>query len=145
MMSMDSNCPSCGSQDNGSRGRGHTAVVAAGSGDARNRVVADLRRLGFDVVIYPVAQGLLDELVHLRPSVVILGVLLGGELGVTICEEARDHPALERTRFVLLGAVHRPERYRARPRNLYGADAYIEEPIGPGALREIVESMALKR
>lgn len=136
-------CPSCGSAVQVPLPLRRTAVVACEAGTARNVIAAALKQLGFDLVIYPSSAGLLEELRQLRPQLAILNVTLDGGMGLTLCERARQDSSLDSTRFVLLGSIHRPDRFRAKPRSIYGADAYLEEPSSVAEVRRVIEALGV--
>src|SRR5512134_2744970 len=83
-------CPSCGAAVPVALPPRRTALIASHSGSVRNLIARTLRQLGFDLVIHTSGRGLLDELHMLRPDLAVLNVMLEGELGVTVCERARE-------------------------------------------------------
>jgi hypothetical protein len=63
--------------------------------------------------------------------------------GFQVCEIVKRNESLCETRVVLVGAIHKEERYRRAPRELYGADVYVEPPDLPDALLEILTRFGL--
>jgi CheY-like chemotaxis protein len=77
------------------------------------------------------------------PTVVILDAALPKMFGFQICELMKRNQSLREIRVVLVGAIHHRERYRRPPSELYGADAYVERPQLPEALRPILRGLGL--
>lgn len=114
------------------------AVIADEPREFRNFLVAELRKLGFDVKTFDSSDGTLDFVRQSRADLVILNVYLRGKLGVEISEDIKADPALSHTKVVLIGALFRANRFRANPTNLYGADEYIEELIPARELNKMI-------
>jgi CheY-like chemotaxis protein len=70
------------------------------------------------------------------PRAVVLDAALPKMFGFQVCELVKRNESLRGIHVVLVGAIHHRERYRRPPRELYGADAYVERPELPSALRE---------
>jgi predicted Zn finger-like uncharacterized protein len=70
------------------------------------------------------------------PRAVVLDAALPKMFGFQVCELVKRNESLREIRVVLVGAIHHRERYRRPPSDLYGADAYVERPELPDALRE---------
>jgi len=74
------------------------------------------------------------EIQRQLPDVVLLAPTLPRMYGFQVCEIVKRNESLQGTGVILLGAIHHPDRYRRPPEELYGADAYVEEPDLPDAL-----------
>jgi predicted Zn finger-like uncharacterized protein len=82
--------------------------------------------------------------IHRRwPSAVVMDPQLPKMFGFQVCEVIKRNESLRRIGVVLIGAIHHPERYRRSPTELYGADAYVEEPDLPEALAPILRDLGL--
>jgi predicted Zn finger-like uncharacterized protein len=82
--------------------------------------------------------------IHRRwPSAVVMDPQLPKMFGFQVCEVIKRNDSLRRIGVVLVGAIHHPERYRRGPSDLYGADAYVEEPDLPEALAPILRDLGL--
>jgi len=82
--------------------------------------------------------------VHRRwPAAVVLDPQLPKMFGFQVCEVMKRNEVLRRIGVVLIGAIHHPQRYRRTPSELYGADAYLEEPDMPEALAPILRDLGL--
>jgi predicted Zn finger-like uncharacterized protein len=80
---------------------------------------------------------------RLLPRVVVLDAALPKMFGFQICELMKRNDSLRGIHVVLIGAIHDRERYRRPPTEFYGADAYIERPNLPEALRPILTGFGL--
>jgi predicted Zn finger-like uncharacterized protein len=72
------------------------------------------------------------------PRAVILDAGLPKMFGFQVCELVKRNESLRSIQVVLVGAIHDELRYRRPPNEIYGADAYVERPQLPEALRPIL-------
>jgi CheY-like chemotaxis protein len=77
------------------------------------------------------------------PRVVILSASLPKMYGFQVCEVMKRNESLRSIPVVLVGAIYNTDRYRREPNELYGADAYIEDPDLPGGLVPILENIGV--
>jgi CheY-like chemotaxis protein len=77
------------------------------------------------------------------PRVVILSASLPKMYGFQICEVMKRNESLRSIPVVLVGTIYNTDRYRREPNELYGADAYIEDPDLPGGLVPILEKLGV--
>ncbi|HEX2485045.1 MAG TPA: zinc-ribbon domain-containing protein [Myxococcota bacterium] len=77
------------------------------------------------------------------PRAALLSAALPRMYGFQICEIVKRNESLREIGVVLIGSIHHPDRYRRPPNELYGADAYVEEPDLPDALRPALERLGL--
>ena len=68
------------------------------------------------------------------PRAVVLDAALPKMFGFQVCELVKRNESLRVTQVCLIGAIHRDDRYRRAPSEIYGADFYLESPALPGAL-----------
>jgi predicted Zn finger-like uncharacterized protein len=80
---------------------------------------------------------------RILPRAVILDAGLPRMFGFQICELMKRNESLRSIHVVLVGAIYHQDRYRRAPSQLYGADAYVERPQLPEALRPILRSFGL--
>ncbi len=78
------------------------------------------------------------------PRAVILDAGLPKMFGFQVCELVKRNESLRDIRVVLVGAIHHRDRYRREPSEIYGADAYVERPQLPEALRPILRGFGLE-
>lgn len=77
------------------------------------------------------------------PAAVLLSAQLPRMYGFQVCEIVKRNESLKHIRVVLAGAIHHRDRYRRPPGELYGADAYLEEPDLPDALPPLLERVGI--
>jgi CheY-like chemotaxis protein len=76
----------------------------------------------------------------LRPSLVLLDVMMPGELdGYQVCSRIKEDPSLVHTRVILLTA--RGQQSDLAAGKAAGADAYITKPFSPLELIDTVERL----
>lgn len=138
-------------------GGGASAEAAAPRGVDRKRLVlvADSEVEAGKATAHALADwGLHPILVHdgveailtiqrMLPRAVVLDAALPKMFGFQVCELVKRNESLREIRVVLVGAIYHRERYKRPPGELYGADAYIERPQLPEALRPILRGFGL--
>jgi CheY-like chemotaxis protein len=77
------------------------------------------------------------------PRVVVLSASLPKMYGFQVCEVIKRNESLRSIAVVLAGSIHHTGRYRREPNELYGADAYLEDPDLPGGLIPILERVGV--
>ncbi|MFQ5669760.1 MAG: response regulator [Acidobacteriota bacterium] len=118
------------------------ALVADSEGSVRSTVSETLRASGY--LVDEVENGVEVRrfvAVH-RPQVVFLNVFLPHVLGVTLCSEIKRHPELSKTRVILVGSLYRRDRFMRDPRDLYGADGFLDANGSPEEVRQRVRDLA---
>lgn len=133
-------CPGCRSAWKARRKRpsDRIAWIADAPRPFRNFLEQQLARLGFAVRIFEDGTRVVRALEDAPPRLLIINVILPGLLGVDVCERLKKESNPRPVPVILVGAIHNVERYHRRPRDLYGADEYIEEGISPNVLAGIV-------
>lgn len=79
------------------------------------------------------------------PSAVVLDVAIPGVLAFEVIEQLRAHPATASVPVVLLASVFERTRYKRRPTNLYGADAYLELHHVPDRLGHLLDEVRSRK
>jgi len=77
------------------------------------------------------------------PRVVVLSASLPKMFGFQICEVMKRNESLRSIAVVLAASIYHTGRYRREPNELYGADAYIEDPDLPDGLIPILEKIGV--
>jgi len=83
------------------------------------------------------------EIQRQLPRVAVLSATLPKMYGFQICEVMKRNESLRSIQVVLAGSIHHADRYRREPSELYGADAYLEDPDLPGGLIPILERIGV--
>jgi DNA-binding response OmpR family regulator len=98
----------------------------------------ELKRLGFAVLIFEDGRGMMERMEAPFPHLLITNVFLPDMLGVEVCNHLKRAAAPRFVPVIYVGAIHRVTGYHRRPRDIYGADDYIEEGISRDVLAGIV-------
>jgi len=86
-----------------------------------------------------------EAILHIQrslPRVVVLDAALPKMFGFQVCELMKRNEQLRSIPVVLIGAIHDQSRYRRSPKELYGADAYLERHQLPGGLEDLLSQLA---
>ncbi len=123
---------------------GELPVLVADSDAARAKASAEaIRTLGLaSHVVHDGVEAML-AIQRLLPRVVVLDAALPRMYGFQVCEIVKRNPSLRHIHVVLIGAVHDAGRYRRDPTDLYGADAYLEQPDLPDGLLPLLRQAGL--
>jgi CheY-like chemotaxis protein len=78
-------------------------------------------------------------------AAVVLDVAIPGVLAFEVLEQMRAHPGTKEIPVILLASVFERTRYKRRPTNLYGADAYLELHHVPDKLHNMIEMLRAKK
>lgn len=133
-------CAGCGSAWRARRRKEilRSAWIADPPRPFRDFIARELEQLRFSVRTFDEGGAVLRAMEEGAPGLLITNVILPGILGVELCERVKNGDAGAKVPVILLGAIHKVERYHRRPRFLYGADEYIEEGISAEVFRGIV-------
>ncbi len=123
---------------------GAVDVLVATPDDDLGKQVADaLRSWGLRPLTVCDGVEAMLEIQRRLPCAVVLAADLPRMFGFQICEIVKRNESLQQIGVVLIGAIHHKDRYRRQPNDLYGADAYLEEPDLPEALAPALEGLGL--
>lgn len=86
-----------------------------------------------------------DPAMPAQPVAVVLDVAIPGVLAFEVIEHLRAHPKTNGLPVILLASVFERTRYKRRPTNLYGADAYLELHHVPDRLAPVIEEVRAQR
>ncbi len=113
--------------------------VALPDADLGKQVADTLAARGLrSFVVHDGVEAML-EIQRQLPVAVVLSATLPKMYGFQVCEVVKRNPSLCGTQVILAGAIHHKDRYRRPPDDLYGADAYVEEPDLPDGLLPILD------
>ncbi len=116
--------------------RERLVLVADPDPDSGKRTAGALSDWGLEPLLVHDGVEAILAIQRSLPRAVVLDAALPKMFGFQVCELVKRNESLRGIRVVLVGAIHHRERYRRPPRELYGADAYVERPELPDALRE---------
>ena len=114
--------------------RSRLVLLAHPNPDACKRVAEVLEREGLQVLVAHDGVEAILTVQRALPRAVVLDAALPKMFGFQVCELIKRNESLRVTHVCLIGAIHREDRYRRAPSEIYGADFYIEAPSLPGAL-----------
>ena len=103
-----------------------------------------LRAHGFSAVCVrsgEMALAACDPSMPAPPAALVLDVAIPGVLAFQVVEQLRANPHTAKLPIILLASVFERTRYKRRPTNLYGADAYLELHHVPDKLGPAVEML----
>ncbi len=123
--------------------RDRLVVVAHADAEMSKTVAEALELWGLQVLVaYDGVEAILS-IQRTLPRVVVLDAALPKMYGFQVCEVVKRNDSLRQTRVVLVGAVHKDDRYRRAPSEIYGADVYVEPPDLPDALHGILRGFGI--
>ncbi len=117
------------------------AIVADSVDGLRGWLHGALERRQFDVQVTASGKQALAWIGERLPKVFFVSPFLDDVLGFEIIDRMRASGPMRYTKIVLVGALFRAYRYHAQPKNLYGADAYIEEGITDEEFDKVLASV----
>jgi predicted Zn finger-like uncharacterized protein len=114
-------------------------VLVAHPEVALGKAVADaLRSWGLSPLLVHDGVEALLQIQRTLPRAVVLDAALPKMFGFQVCEVMKRNEQLRAIPVVLIGAIHRADRYRRPPEEIYGADAYLERQQLPDGLAELL-------
>lgn len=107
--------------------------------DIRSLIRATLEFEAFEITEAEDGRGGLDKFVAVRPSIVLLDVMMPGELdGLQVCERIKQSPNGKDVTVILLTA--RGQKTDIELGAKAGADAYLVKPFSPLELIDTIEA-----
>ena len=123
--------------------RERLVLVANADVELAKRIASALGQRGLLVSIVHDGVEAMLEIQRQLPRVAILSATLPRMYGFQICEVMKRNESLRSIPVVLAGSIHHTDRYRRESTELYGADAYLEDPDLPGGLIPILERIGV--
>ena len=114
--------------------RERLVLVADPSEEEGKQTAAALSAWGLQAILVHDGVEAMLSIQRALPRVVILDAALPKMYGFQVCEVMKRNESLRGIKVILVGAVHHRGRYRRPPSELYGADAYLEQPDLPEGL-----------
>ena len=75
---------------------------------------------------------------RLNPDMVLVEAMIPKKHGFEVCQELKRTPHGRRTPVIITTGVYKGRKYRTQALHIYGCDEYIEKPIAPEQLLEVV-------
>ena len=117
-----------------------TILLADDSPTIRRLVRQTFAEGSYEIVEVSNGEAAIKRLDEVQPSIVLADIYMPGKNGYEVCSHVRNHPTLGDIPVVLLvGAFDAFDEELARQS---GATANITKPFEPGALIELVKSLA---
>jgi predicted Zn finger-like uncharacterized protein len=122
---------------------GALVLIGMPDADAGKDLEEALRGWGLRATLVSDGVEAILEIQRKLPRVAVLSAALPRMYGFQICELVKRNESLREIGVVLVGSIHHPDRYRRPPEELYGADAYVEEPDLPDGLLPALQRLGL--
>jgi two-component system alkaline phosphatase synthesis response regulator PhoP len=118
---------------------GHTILIADDEPDILEIVSYNLINEGYTVYTAKDGNEALDAARKLKPSLIILDIMMPGKTGVQVCEILRTQPQFKQTLIIFLTALNDED---SQIKGLEtGADDYVSKPISPKVLVSRVNAL----
>ncbi len=114
--------------------RARLVLVAHPNADACKRLAEALEAEGLQVLVAHDGVEAILSIQRALPRAIVLDAALPKMFGFQVCELVKRNESLRGIHVCLMGAIHKEDRYRRAPNEIYGADFYCEPPAVPGAL-----------
>lgn len=136
-------CPSCKIKWNIKKKekKNFLCYVADHKSFFRDFIINNLEEMEIDTKVFEDGFFLKKCISEELPNLLITNVFLPRVLGVEIVEELKSNSSKRNIPVILIGAIHKIERYHRKPKFLYGADEYIEEGISSEIFKSIVKRL----
>jgi predicted Zn finger-like uncharacterized protein len=119
-------------------------LVGIPSPETAKRLETALHSWGLKAAIVADGVEAILEIQRKLPRAAVLSAALPRMYGFQVCELVKRNESLSSIGVVLVGSIHNQDRYRRPPEELYGADAYVEEPDLPDALLPVLQRMGIR-
>lgn len=109
----------------------HSLLIIDDDTDFVRSVMLMLKGLPYDIHSAPNARKGLERLRHLRPSLVILDLMLPDRDGFAICREIKDNASTSHIPVLMATSmqVYSPEKHLANIAKSHRADDFIDKPV----------------
>ena len=123
---------------------GAIVLVAIPEPEPAKRVADALQERGLRTVVVHDGVEAILEIQRKLPRAVVLAAHLPKMFGFQVCELLKRNESLRAIFVVLVGAIHKEERYRRPANDTYGADAYLEAPDLPDGVLPLLEGAGIE-
>lgn len=122
----------------------HRILIVEDQADIRKLIRMTLEFGDFDIQEAVDGEGGLAAAANLRPTVMLLDVMMPGQLdGYQVCQRIKQDPELRQIQVVLLTARGQVSDIEAGQRA--GANAYLVKPFSPLELIDRVEALVAEQ
>lgn len=119
-------------------GGGRLILIVEDDADVARLVRLQLERSGFTAAVNATGEGLLAQVLELRPALLILDLMLPAGSGLLLLRQLRQHPATAALPAIILTALD-GEAERLKGFAL-GANDYVTKPFSPRELSARVQA-----
>jgi len=123
--------------------RQRLVLLAHANPDACKRLAEAIEDWGLEVLVAHDGVEAILAIQRALPRAIVLDAALPKMFGFQVCELVKRNESLRSIQVVLVGAIHKEDRYRRAPSELYGADVYVEPHDLPDALEAIFARFGL--
>jgi len=123
--------------------RERLVVVANANPDSCKVLAEMLEGWGLQVLVAHDGVEAILTIQRTLPRAIVMDAALPKMFGFQVCELVKRNESLRSIHVVLVGAIHKEDRYRRAPNELYGADVYVEPHELPDKLEDILERFEL--
>jgi DNA-binding response OmpR family regulator len=118
-----------------------SAIVAESSQEFGHWMTRTLQGKGLHVRLTDSAAEALRWFGESAPDFLFVNAFLHDMMGFEVIERIRAQAPDSEAKILLIGAIYRSYRYHAMPKDLYGADAYVEEGVTETELFTLMETL----
>jgi predicted Zn finger-like uncharacterized protein len=118
-------------------------LIGIPSPETAKRLATALASWGLRAAVVADGVEAMLEIQRKLPRAAVLSAALPRMYGFQVCEIVKRNESLSSISVVLVGSIHNQDRYRRPPEELYGADAYVEEPDLPDGLLPVLQRLGI--
>ena len=98
-----------------------------------------LERAGYAVEIAKDGVAGIEAFRRIRPAMAFVEAMLPKKHGFEVCQELKQSPEGKNTPIVIVSSVYKGRKYRTQAFHQHRCDEYLEKPIAPEKLLEVVQ------
>lgn len=111
-------------------------LIIEDSMPAADQITRYLSEMGMEFIVYPQGEGALEEVLRLRPALIILDLQLPNLSGWNVLNQLKSHPQTQEIPVIITSVVDEQITGMAQ-----GAFAYLVKPITRSQLQVIIEKL----
>jgi len=117
----------------------HRALVIEDDPTSGAILVKYLTELGLDSVLHVRGEESVEAVLHERPDVILLDIMLPGESGWVVLTKLKEHPGTRDIPIVVISVVDEPQKSHA-----LGAAAHFTKPVTRAQLADFLQRAAVE-